>query len=65
MAALNGARDQLLAGTPTASPSPDDPAWGSASTAPHRPAAKPGYDHAPTWDDYWSAWNDPPRRPPP
>lgn len=64
MAALNEARDQLLGGRTTGRDTSSDPGPGSASTSRHRPATKPGYDHAPTWDDYWSAWNDPPRRPP-
>lgn len=64
MAALNRARDELLGTAPrTAAPEDaGDPA--SPSARPPRPPAKPAYDHAPTWDDYWSAWNDPPRRPP-
>jgi DnaJ domain len=64
MADLNEARDQLLGERAQGSATPSEPDPGSASTRRHRSAAKPGYDHAPIWDDYWSAWNDPPRRPP-
>jgi hypothetical protein len=63
MADLNEARDQLLGRRGTGSAAPDEPDPGSAPADRHRPAPTPGYDHAPTWDDYWSAWNDPPRRP--
>lgn len=64
MAALNRARDELLGAAranaePTDAGDPRDPA---ARPGQRRPPAKPAYDHAPTWDDYWSAWNDPPRR---
>jgi molecular chaperone DnaJ len=68
MAELNAARDHLLgaalvagrgaAGEPAAASGTDGPRAGSS----HRPTP-PGADHAPVWDDYWSAWNDLPRRP--
>ena len=64
MAALNEARDQLLWVKPTMGAASQERDASSQPTRPHRPTAKPGYDHSPTWDDYWSAWNDPPRRPP-
>ncbi len=64
MAALNTARDQLLAGTHAGATGRDEPGPPSGPTDPKHPPTKPSYDHAPTWDDYWSAWNDPPRRPP-
>jgi molecular chaperone DnaJ len=61
MAALNGARDQLLPLAP-ARRGPGGAAGSSAGTG--RPtAADAGYSHTPTWDDYWAAWNDPPRKP--
>ena len=75
MAALNDARDRLLARTPGRRPraasaagepgdegpdAPGDP----ASPRRSRPGEEPSFNHAPTWDDYWAAWNDPPRRPP-
>ncbi len=64
MAALNEARDVLLgkAGERTA---PHHEAAGEPEAKPgaDRPPRPPAYDHAPTWDDYWAAWNDPPRRP--
>jgi molecular chaperone DnaJ len=63
MAALNQARDELLGAAPGTGAPADDRAPASRSAGPQRPASKPGYDHAPAWDDYWSAWNDPPRRP--
>lgn len=63
MAALNQARDDLLGRAPGAGAARDEPGAESQPGPTHGPAAKPGYDHAPTWDDYWSAWNDPPRRP--
>jgi molecular chaperone DnaJ len=64
MAALNDARDRLLARTGAGrAPASGDP----ADEGPHttRPPAEPSFSHAPTWDDYWAAWNDPPRRPRP
>jgi molecular chaperone DnaJ len=66
MAALNTARDDLLARTPgRRSPSPEA-GEGTAGDArqQHRAAPEPTFSHAPTWDDYWAAWNDPPRRTP-
>ncbi len=64
MAALNQVRDELLGRAPRVGTGRDEPDPASPPGPRHGPAAKPGYDHAPTWDDYWSAWNDPPRRPP-
>ncbi|MFN8631628.1 MAG: DnaJ domain-containing protein [Chloroflexota bacterium] len=64
MAALNAARDDLLTRTPGRRRDHDgagDDAPGAKPRAP-RPA-EPSFSHAPTWDDYWAAWNDPPRRP--
>ena len=61
MAALNDARDQLLARTGGRRAA--DPA-GADRPQPERPPAEPSFSHAPVWDDYWAAWNDPPRRPP-
>lgn len=67
MAALNHARDQLLAAAGERGSSADAGVGTSAtpgSASARRPHAAPEYSHTPTWDDYWSAWNDPPRRPP-
>ena len=68
MAALNGARDQLLA-RPSArlAADPDDPGdpGDEDRPGPPKPTAEPTFSHVPTWDDYWAAWNDPPRRPRP
>jgi DnaJ-class molecular chaperone len=61
MADLNGARDQLLEHAATRR----QPGMGdAASTSRTQSPDDPGYSHAPTWDDYWAAWNDPPRRRP-
>jgi molecular chaperone DnaJ len=69
MAALNGARDDLLSRTPGRRRADEGPADagadGGPAPRPSRPAAEPGFSHAPVWDDYWAAWNDPPRRTPP
>lgn len=57
MADLNEARDRLLAEASEQGSGPKPPRRhprGDPETAP--------YDHSPTWDDYWAAWNDPPRR---
>jgi hypothetical protein len=61
MAALNHARDWLLEHTPGARSSAHN---GSDMTdrPDSRPPEEPAFSHAPTWDDYWAAWNDPPRR---
>jgi len=60
MAALNDARDLLLARLPgRRSRSVDDAAPGSPRS--ERRGPEPSYSHTPTWDDYWAAWNDPPR----
>lgn len=59
MAALNEARDRLLSEAGEGRPAEA----GARGTRARRPAAPPAYDHSPTWDDYWAAWNDPPRRP--
>lgn len=62
MAALNDARDLLLGPVPGGAAE----AGGEAQASRRRrsqPPPRPGGDHAPLWDDYWSAWNDPPRRP--
>ena len=64
MAQLNGARDDLLARTPGRR-APDTVApEGTAEETRRTPRAapEPSFSHAPTWDDYWAAWNDPPRR---
>jgi hypothetical protein len=63
MAALNDARDRALAHAPgRRAPDPLRRSDGG-QPEPHRPPAEPSFSHTPTWDDYWSAWNDPPRRP--
>lgn len=58
MADLNAARDRLLAEA-------SEQGTGAKPSSPPRAAhpEAPSYDHSPTWDDYWAAWNDPPRRP--
>jgi molecular chaperone DnaJ len=62
MAALNGARDQLLARAAGGdAPGPSDAANDSRTGPPH-PSEEPSFSHRPVWDDYWAAWNDPPRR---
>jgi molecular chaperone DnaJ len=61
MAALNEARDRLLASTPGRVRAKPDDAPEGAHHRP-RPKAEPSFSHAPAWDDYWAAWNDPPRR---
>lgn len=66
MARLNRARDEAIAraapGSRRTTRHGSAPASGSAGAddRSERPAA--GTDHEPEWDDYWSAWNDPPRR---
>ena len=66
MAGLNRARDEALARAAPASRRTtrreSAPTSGSAGAddRPERPAM--GTDHEPEWADYWSAWNDPPRR---
>jgi len=62
MAALNEARDELLSRTPGRRDSMAQEPPGTSRTRPRRPREEPSYSHSPTWDDYWSAWNDPPRR---
>lgn len=64
MAALNGARDELLAHAPGRRPRDPDTAGDAGRPRPRRPKEEPSFSHSPTWDDYWSAWNDPPRRQP-
>ena len=62
MADLNAARDTLLEhAAGGALPGPAGPSGGSG-TGPPRPESEPTFTHAPIWDDYWAAWNDPPRR---
>jgi hypothetical protein len=65
MARLNHARDELLAaessGGRTGSTEP--------ATGPHRTAGRPqrpswATAHEAAWTDYWSAWNELPRREP-
>ena len=65
MTALNLARDELLARTPGRRAPDAADGEGSAAEArrQRRPPAEPSFSHAPVWDDYWAAWNDPPRRP--
>ena len=61
MADLNAARDHLLERAPGgATPGPNDAAGGPGARPPPA-AAEPTFSHAPVWDDYWAAWNDPPR----
>jgi hypothetical protein len=72
MAGLNRARDEALArapasrrtarrgNAPASGPGGDDDRSAGADDRSERPAA--GADHEPEWADYWSAWNDPPRR---
>jgi molecular chaperone DnaJ len=63
MAALNDARDRALARAPgRRAPAQGDPSAHDTSPRPPRPDAEPTFSHTPAWDDYWSAWNDPPRR---
>ncbi len=62
MAALNEARDQLLAPTPGRRARDPGPAGDPERPRRRRAAEEPAFSHAPTWDDYWAAWNDPPRR---
>ncbi len=64
MAALNDARDQLLARTAGRRARGVETAAGPDRPRPRRPKDEPSFSHAPTWDDYWAAWNDPPRRSP-
>jgi molecular chaperone DnaJ len=62
MADLNAARDRLIEHAAAgAVPGPNGNADGDGSS-PSDPAAEPAFTHAPVWDDYWAAWNDPPRR---
>jgi hypothetical protein len=63
MAALNAARDRLL-GEAAERGAGDGQAVSASATPPRASGASvpPAYDHSPTWDDYWAAWNDPPRR---
>jgi len=62
MADLNAARDLLLGHvTGGAAPGPNGTAADSGASS-SGPATEPAFSHAPVWDDYWSAWNDPPRR---
>ena len=66
MTALNDARDQLLKRAPGRRVhQPQDGREPADRHHRQRPATESAYDHAPTWDDYWAAWNDPPRRPKP
>jgi hypothetical protein len=61
---LNHARDLLLkASAGRRARHPSDGATPAERHRRERPASQPAYEHAPTWDDYWAAWNDPPRRP--
>jgi len=61
MADLNAARDHLLARAPgSATPGSNDAA-GAPGANPPPAASEPTFSHAPVWDDYWAAWNDPPR----
>ncbi len=70
MAHLNRARDEALAralpgSSRPARPRPDGHAAGSTGGAGSteggdEAGSMPGYELE--WDDYWSAWNDPPRR---
>lgn len=68
MAALNTARDDLLSRTPgRRAPGPDATTGAEEGSAAdqrrhRRSTPEPTFSHAPTWDDYWAAWNDPPRR---
>ena len=68
MARLNRARDEALARAgvatrraprPTARPAGE--AAGSGGTG-HPGDDEDAFDHAVDWNDYWSAWNDPPKR---
>jgi hypothetical protein len=64
MADLNAARDVLLERTPGRRSEEAAGGVQPAPPGPARPAARPSFSHTPTWDDYWAAWNDPPRRSP-
>jgi len=70
MARLNRARDEAIART---APGPrrtarresapaSEPDGGYGRRAGDRGQPAMGTDHEPEWADYWSAWNDPPRR---
>jgi hypothetical protein len=68
MAHLNRARDEALRRVPPGAArgarQRPDPGATDAGGGPDRGTAPPppeaGHEHE--WDDYWSAWNDPPRR---
>jgi DnaJ domain len=67
MAALNHARDELEArgeGPATEAHDPDDGAarWWRPGPLPTEEPAWPDEQQT-VWPDYWSAWNDLPRRP--
>jgi len=62
MADLNGARDQLLARAAGGDAPGPGGAESGATSGPPRPSVEPSFTHTPVWDDYWAAWNDPPRR---
>jgi curved DNA-binding protein CbpA len=66
MARLKRARDEAIARArpgPRRTTRPESgaaPGSAGADERSERPAA--GTDHEPEWADYWSAWNEPPRR---
>ncbi len=62
MAALNDARDRLLARSPGRRARDTAGGVDPERPRPRRAKDEPSFNHAPTWDDYWAAWNDPPRR---
>jgi hypothetical protein len=67
MARLNRARDEALAragvGTRRTSASESAPRpGGDAAGATGAVDDEDAFDHAVDWNDYWSAWNDPPKR---
>ena len=61
MADLNAARDQLLERAPGNAASGSSGTDDDVGAGPPTSAPEPTFSHAPVWDDYWAAWNDPPR----